>query len=148
MLTVLDRYREYGVTLLRVMLGIVFLMHGYLVAFVFTPTGLAGFNVAMGIPLPSLTAWFVILGHFLGGTALVLGWYARWGALVHLPIMAGALGFVHLRQGFFMTGIILDPVKGRAVAGGYEYVLLLLICSAAIVLLGSGPLSVDAAKRP
>jgi len=57
----------YGITVLRVTLGIIFLLHGYLAVFVYTPAGVTAFNAKMGIPLPAIMAWFVILGHFLGG---------------------------------------------------------------------------------
>ncbi|MFQ5540373.1 MAG: DoxX family protein, partial [Candidatus Binatia bacterium] len=95
------RGRDYGITVLRVTLGAVFLMHGYLAYFVFTPGGVTAFNAKMGIPLPAIMAWFLILGHFLGGASLVLGFLTRIGALVHVVIMGGAFLFVHLGQGFF-----------------------------------------------
>ena len=139
--------REYGVTVLRVTLGVIFLTHGYLGGFVFTPAGLAAFNTSKGIPLPVVTAWFVILGHFLGGALLVLGFLTRLGALIHVLIMGGAVLFVHLGQGFFMHGIIVDASAGKAVSGGYEYALVLLMASVAILFLGSGPLAFDAARR-
>jgi putative oxidoreductase len=139
--------REYGITVLRVTLGVVFLIHGYLGGFVFTPAGLAAFSASKGIPLPVVTAWFVILGHFLGGASLVLGFLTRLGALAHVVIMGGAVFFVHLGQGFFMTCIIVDAQAGKAVSGGYEYVLVLLMASVALLLLGSGPLALDARRR-
>jgi len=141
MLALLERYREYGITLLRVVLGITFLMHGYLGAFILTPDGLSAYNISKGIPFPVMTAWFVILGHFLGGAALLLGAYTHLGALVNLFIMGGAIWFVHLEQGFFLKGITLDAAN--AVAGGYEYVLVLLAACVSVLLLGSGPLAVD-----
>ncbi len=139
--------REYGITVLRVTLGVVFLMHGYLGGFVFTPAGLAAFNASKGIPLPVVTAWFVILGHFLGGASLVLGFLTRLGALIHVVIMGGAVLFVHLGQGFFMHGIIVDAAAGRAISGGYEYALVLFMASLAILFLGSGPIAIDARRR-
>ncbi|MCZ6478818.1 MAG: DoxX family protein [candidate division NC10 bacterium] len=141
------RGREYGITVLRVTLGVVFVMHGYSAGFELTPAGVAGFNASMGIPLPTVTAWFVILGHFLGGASLVLGYYTRIGALVHVVIMGGAVFFVHLGQGFFLQGIIVDAAAGKAIAGGYEYGLVLLMASVAILFLGSGPLGLDRPKR-
>lgn len=141
----LNSYREYGVTILRVALGIIFLMHGYLATFVLTPAGLTAYNASKGIPFPTLTAWFVILGHFLGGLSLLAGAYTRLGALVNMVILWGAIWFVHLKQGFSMRGIIVDAAKGLAVAGGYEYTLSLLAASVAILFLGSGPLAVDKA---
>lgn len=139
--------REYGITVLRITLGLVFVMHGYVGGFVFGPAGLAGFNASKGIPLPTVTAWFVILGHFLGGASLVLGYLTRLGALVHVVIMGGAVFFVHFSEGFFLHGKIVDVAAGKAITGGYEYSLVLLMASVAILLLGSGPLALDRTKR-
>ena len=139
--------RNYGVTVLRVTLGVVFMMHGYLGGFVFTPSGMTAFNASKGIPLPAVTAWFVILGHFLGGASLVLGYFARLGAFVHVVIMGGAVFFAHLDQGFFMHGIIIDAEAAKATAGGFEYPLVLLMASVAILFLGSGPLAMDRSWR-
>lgn len=143
MVALLEPYREYGITILRVMLGFTFLMHGYLGAFILTPAGLTAFNVSNGIPVPVMTAWFVIFGHFLGGAALLLGAYTRLGALVNILIIGGAIWFVHLKQGFFMKGITLDSAKRSVVAGGYEYTLVLLVASVSVLLLGSGPLALN-----
>src|SRR3990172_8872444 len=110
----MTRASDYGITVLRVTLGVIFLMHGYLGFFVFTPGGMTAFNASKGIPLPAITAWFVIFGHFLGGASLVFGLLTRLGALVHVVIMGGAVFFVHLAQGFFMHGIIVDAATGPA----------------------------------
>ncbi|MFQ5840365.1 MAG: DoxX family protein [Candidatus Methylomirabilales bacterium] len=133
--------RGYGVTVLRVTLGGIFLMHGYLGGFVFTPEGLTQFNAKVGVPLPQLAAWFVILGHFVGGAFLLLGVFTRIGALIHVIIMAGAVLFVHIGQGFFLHGL----EQGRY--GGYEYALVLLLASVAILLLGGGPFAFDDWRR-
>jgi putative oxidoreductase len=108
---------------------------------------MTAFNTSKGIPLPAITAWFVILGHFVGGVMLVLGVLTRLGALVHVVIMGGAVFFVHLAQGFFMHGIIVDAAAGKAIAGGYEYALTLLMGSIAILISGSGPLGLDYWRR-
>lgn len=141
------RGRDYGITVLRITLGVVFVMHGYLGGFVYGPAGVAAFNASKGIPLPKVTAWFVILGHCLGGVSLILGYLTRLGALIHVIIMGGAIFFVHLGQGFFLHGIIVDSAAGKATVGGYEYSFVLLLASVAILLLGSGPLALDKPRR-
>jgi len=118
---------SYGATVLRVFLGVVFIMHAYLAAFVYGPAGMIAFQRAQGIPFPEIGTWYLILGHGLGGICLVLGVLVRWAALVNIPLMAGALFFVHIKQGFFM---------GKE--GGYEYVLLVLGATIAQALLGAG----------
>lgn len=129
---------SYGPTVLRVVLGFIFVMHAYLALFVFTPTGAAAYNAAKGIPLPAVAAWFLILAHGLGGLMMILGLWTRWAALANLVVMLGALIFVHLNQGFFIKAVL---VNGQPQAAGYEYVLTLVGATIAQVLLGGGALA-------
>ncbi len=140
-------YQTYGIALLRVSLGVYYVLHGYYGWLVIGVERFAALNASMGIPLPAISAWAVVLGHLVGGALLVIGLYARLGALMNIPIMAGAALLVHIDQGFFMHGIVTNPATGAAVAGGYEYSLFLLLATTAILLLGGGPLSVDALTR-
>ena len=118
---------SYGATLLRVFLGVIYIMHAYLAAFVYGPRGMVAFQTAKGIPFPEIATWYLIAAHGLGGICLLLGLLVRWAALVNIPIMAGALFFVHAKQGFFM---------GKD--GGYEYAFLVLGATIAQALLGAG----------
>ena len=118
---------SYGAMVLRIFLGVVYVMHAYLAAFVYGPQGMAAFQRAHGLPLPEIGAWYVIVAHGLGGLCLIVGLLVRWAALVNIPIMAGALFAVHLKQGFFMSK-----------DGGYEYALLVLGATIAQALLGAG----------
>ena len=137
--------QSLGVALLRVGLGVIFVMHGYLGLVVIGPTGIAGYTVLMGYPavVAPLLAWYLILVHGGGGLLVLLGLWTRWAALAQLPIMASALVLHHLRQGFFLTGIVVDPAAGRAIAGGYEYVLLVVLATVALACLGGGALALD-----
>ena len=117
----------YGALLLRLTLGAIFLMHAYLAFSVIGPAGMTKYFMDAHIPFPQLGAWYVILAHGLGGICLVFGVLARWAALANVPVLAGALYFVHLKQGFFMKP-----------EGGYEYPLLLLGATVAQALLGPG----------
>ncbi len=118
---------SYGATVLRLFLGVIYVMHAYLALVVYGPAGMAAFQRSSGIPFPEFGAWYVIIAHGIGGICLLLGLLVRWAALINIPIMAGALVFVHLHQGFFMN-------KG----GGYEYSLLVLGATIAQALLGAG----------
>ena len=140
-------YQTYGIALLRVSLGVYYVIHGYHGWLVIGVERFAALNASMGIPLPTINAWAVVLGHLVGGALLIIGLYARLGALMNAFIMAGAAAFVHIDQGFFMHGIVTNPQTGAAVAGGYEYSLFLLLATIAILLMGGGPLSVDALPR-
>ena len=130
---------QYGATVLRLFLGVTFLMHAYLALVIYTPAGAAAFNARMGIPLPEVAAWFTILAHGLGGLMMLLGLWTRWAALANLPVMLGALVFVHLNQGYFLKGVL---VGNAPQAAGYEYVLLIVGATLAQVLLGGGALAI------
>lgn len=134
-----------GLALLRVTLGVIFLMHGYLALNVLGPQVVAGYTTRMGYPaaLGPALAWYLILAHAIGGILLIIGLWTRWAAAAQLPIMASAFFLHHLRQGFFLTGIIVDPARRIAVAGGYEYTLLVLAATVTLVVAGGGALGID-----
>jgi putative oxidoreductase len=130
---------QYGATVLRLFLGVTFVMHAYLAFVIYTPAGAAAFNARMGIALPEVAAWFTILAHGLGGLMMILGLWTRWAALANLPVMLGALVFVHLSQGYFLKGVLVGSAPQTA---GYEYVLLIVGATLAQVLLGGGALAI------
>jgi putative oxidoreductase len=129
---------SYGPSVLRIFLGVIFVMHAYLALVIYTPAGAAAFNAKLGVPLPAVAAWFTILAHGLGGLMLIIGLWTRWAALANAIVMLGALVFAHLDQGFFIKAVLVD---GRPQAAGYEYVLMLVGASIAQALLGSGALA-------
>jgi putative oxidoreductase len=119
----------YGALVLRIFLGVIYMAHAYLVIFkIGFPGGLIAFNRSVGIPLPEVAAWYLVLAQGLGGLLLVLGILVRWAALANIPVMVGAIWFVHAGQGFFIFG-------GKI---GYEYTLFLLGATIAQALLGPG----------
>ena len=117
---------SYGATVLRVVLGVIYVMHAYLAAFVIGPSGMVSYQTKHGIPFPEIATWYLIVAHGLGGLCLILGLLVRVAALLNVPVMAGAIFFVHLKQGFFATN------------GGYEYPLVVLGATIAQALLGAG----------
>jgi putative oxidoreductase len=134
-----------GLAVLRVALGAIFLMHGYLALAVIGPDGVGGYTTRMGYPaaLGEALGWYLIVAHGVGGILLILGLFTRWAALAQVPIMASAFFLHHLRQGFFLTGIVVDAAKGIAIAGGYEYTLLVLAATVTLVLAGGGAPALD-----
>jgi putative oxidoreductase len=133
-----------GLAVLRVTLGVIFVMHGYL-GLDIGPGGIAGYTTRMGYPaaLGQALGWYLILAHSVGGMLLILGLFTRWAALAQVPIVASAFLLHHLPQGFFLTGIVVDPAGGVAIAGGYEYILLVLAATVTLVLAGGGALALD-----
>lgn len=121
----------YGATLLRLILGVVYIMHAYLAVVVLGPGGMIAYQAKNGVPFAEIGTWYLILAHGLGGIFLVLGLFTRWAALANVPVMVGALLFVHLKNGFW----------AHTKPSGYEYVLVLLVVSLAVAMIGGGALT-------
>jgi putative oxidoreductase len=138
----------YGATVLRVVLGLLYLMHAYLIVFVFGTSGWIGFATRNGVPLPQVLVWYVILAHALGGAALIAGLWTRWAASANAIVMAGAVVFVYLKTGFFLRAVVIDAAKGMAMRTGSEFELLLLGATVAQALLGGGALAVTKDTQP
>jgi putative oxidoreductase len=117
---------------LRLVTGLVFLVHGLQKAFQFGVGGTAAFLAEQGVPFPGLAAVAVIAVESLGGLALLAGWLTRWAAALLAVVMVVAIATVHLPGGFF-------------VPAGVEFVLTLLGACVSLVLSGPGPLSLDRA---
>lgn len=133
------RTAPYAATLLRIMVGTLFLAHAGLKLFVFTPAGTAQFFGSLGLPGP--LAYLVILAEVIGGVALIAGFYSRIVAVGLIPILLGAIVTVHGPAGFFFT----NP------NGGWEFLALWVVGLIAVALLGDGAYalkSTPAATRP
>lgn len=115
----------YGVALLRISLGVMWVAHALLKLLVFTLPGTAQFFASVG--LPGGLAYPVFAIELLGGLALVLGVYARQTALALVPVMAVA-AWVHVPNGWVHT----------SAGGGWEYPVFLIAASLALWLIGDG----------
>ena len=117
--------RHWGITILRVMVGIVFLAHGGQKVFVYGFSGVQGAFGQMGIPMPTVMGPFVALLELVGGLLLVVGVGTRWVSILLAIEMAVAVLKVHLSHGFFLPG-------------GFEYALMMFAASCAVALEGPG----------
>ena len=124
-----------GLAVLRVILGVVFLMHGGQKLFIWGFHGVAGFLGGLGIPFPAFSGVVLTVVELLGGAALVLGLLTRWAALLLAVDMLVAILTFHLKHGFFNHN------------QGYEYNLTLALVALSFAINGAGPVSVDAALR-
>jgi putative oxidoreductase len=122
------KLQSCGLTVLRVVVGIVFLMHGYQKLFHMHIHGVAGFFGHLGIPLPLVAAVVVTSLEFGGGILLIAGVGVRVLAPLFAIDMLVAILTVHLRNGFFGPG-------------GIEFPLTLLASAVCLMLSGGGALS-------
>lgn len=120
---------------LRVTTGALFLVHGLIKVFVFTPAGTAGFFESLG--LPGALGYLTILAELGGGLALILGLQARLVSLALVPVLLGAAIFGHGGFGFNWS----NP------NGGWEYPVMWAIVQASLAALGDGPYALWPAKR-
>jgi putative oxidoreductase len=99
---------------------------------------------AIGVPAPHLMAWLTILIEVFGGLAVLLGALVPLASLPMAAVLLVAIFTVHLPYGFSSIKLI-SVTSGHAQLGppGYETNLLYLACLAALVLGGSGPMSID-----
>ncbi|MDQ4136586.1 MAG: DoxX family protein [Pseudomonadota bacterium] len=129
------RLAPYGIFALRAALGIMFIAHAYLKVAVFTMPGFQGFLGSVG--LPTVLAWPIVLAEFIGGLAILVGYYGRWVSLALLPILLGALA-IHAPNGWVFN----------APNGGWEYPAFLAVAAIAHVLVGDGAFAVRPAGLP
>ncbi len=122
---------SWGIALLRIVVGIVFVMHGQQKLFEMGVGGVGGFFASLGVPAPQLAAVVVSVLETVGGLALILGVLTRLFGLLLAGDMLVALLLVHQPNGFF------------AGDGGVELVLLLGTAALALALTGPGAPALD-----
>ena len=125
MLASLSRFQPAAPLLLRVVLGVIFIAHG----FGKVSGAVEGFSESvarLGFPAPYWFAWAAALSEFLGGICVLVGLFTRYAAFAIAIVMGVAITKVHLHQGL---------------VGGYDFPLALLTMAVAIMLTGAGPVS-------
>jgi len=128
--------------LLRITLGCVMFPHG--AQKLLGWYGGHGFSGTMGffteqMGIPALIAFLIIIGESFGSVGLLVGFLTRFTAASLGIIMVGAIGLVHLPNGFFMNW------SGQQAGEGYEYHLLVIGICLALMITGAGRWSVDGA---
>ncbi|HFK2921851.1 TPA: DoxX family protein [Stenotrophomonas maltophilia] len=116
----------YGATLLRLALGVLFLVHALIKLLVFTPAGTAAFFESLGL---SGVLGYLTIGVELAITAaLLLGIYARWAGLAGVPLLLGTIVTVHGANGFGFANA----------GGGWEYPTFWALALVVLFLVGDG----------
>ena len=125
----------YAALVLRLPIGLILAAHGAQKLFGwFGGYGLEGtgqWMASIGLVPGYLMALLAGSAEFFGGLALVLGLLTRPAALVTAVTMLIAILTVHLDNGLFMSN------------NGYEYALVLLAGTLALMLQGAGRFSLD-----
>ena len=134
---------------LRLIVGYGFMEHGF-AKLARGPDAFPAILQALGVPAPHLMGWLTIFVEIFGGLAVLLGALVPLTSIPMTAVLLAAIFTVHLPYGF--SSIKLQAVTAAGAQfgpPGFETDLLYLACLAALVLGGSGPLSIDGllAKR-
>lgn len=131
---------DTALLVLRLLLGIVFFPHGMQKVFGwFGGPGFGGamdsFTVKMGIP--AFFAFLAILAESAGSLGLITGFLTRIAAFGITCNMVVAVAMIHWKNGFFMNWF------GKQKGEGYEYHILVVAITLALMIKGGGRWSVD-----
>ncbi|WP_122573106.1 DoxX family protein [Pseudomonas viridiflava] len=133
--SVLTTRAGYGLTILRVIVGIAFIAHGSQKLFgAFGGYGLEGtaqYMESLGLTPGYMMALLSGGAEFFGGLGLLVGLLARPAAALVTVLLLVAIFTVHIGNGFFMAN------------NGFEYALALLGGALAVLIEGAGKLSLD-----
>jgi len=125
MLKDVSNNKSFGISIIRIHLGVILLAHGWLKVSVFTVLGTVDYFSSIG--LSPIIAYLVIFGELVGGLALVLGIQTRLAAALTVPILLGA-AITNSGNGWLHS----------ATGGGWEYAASLTVIACAITVSGSG----------
>ena len=126
-----ESWRDIAYTLIRVVVGYILLMHGWLKVGTFGLAGVSGFMAKQGLEPATAFAVAAMILETVGAVCIIFGLFTRFFAAAIAIELGIALLAAHLKAGFFVNN------------GGFEYVLLLGIVTFAIAIRGGGPYSVD-----
>jgi uncharacterized membrane protein YphA (DoxX/SURF4 family) len=125
----LEAHRQDGLDLIRIYLGFALFAKG--VAFVMQGMHVLEEMTARVGFADAVLAHYVVGAHIAGGLLLAIGLATRVAALVQVPVLLGAVLFVHGDEGLFTQAMRL------------ELSLLVLFLLVLFSLVGSGRLSAD-----
>jgi len=131
---------SYAPLFLRVILGLVILMHG--MQKLFGCFGGLGFSKTMlffteSVGLPWIMGFLLIILETVGAIALITGLATRVFAFFYIILPLGMIFTTHLKNGFFMNWF--GTLKGE----GYEYFILWIGIALALLILGGGKYAID-----
>jgi putative oxidoreductase len=129
-------WSDWGLLVLRVVLGISFLGHGSQKMFGwfggYGLTGTAGFLESLGLKPGKPMAFLSAAAELAGGAFVLLGLFTSLGALLITGVMAVAIATVHIKKGFWNHN------------GGFEYNLTIIAAVIALASTGPGAYTIEA----
>ena len=128
----MEKWGDAGVLLLRLALGLIFLMHGYQKVFMMGIPGVSGFLGSLGFPAATVFAYILAYGELVFGALLIVGLLTHWAAKYAAVIAIVAFATVHVSKGFFISD------------GGYEFIILIFAAAVSVMITGGGKYSLDA----
>lgn len=129
--SIISAPEQYAALILRVALGIMYIAHGmYKIVVLGWP---ATVRLFASTGTPEWAVYPAVFVELLGGLLLILGVKVRCVAVLLMPMLVGAIFFVHGKQGWIYT----SP------GGGWEYLAFLLVASLVVALLGNGAYSLQ-----
>ena len=124
-------WRDIAYSALRVIIGIILLVHGWTKIGTFGLAGVTGFMAKSGLEPAMAFARAAIFLETVGAICIIIGLFTRFfAAALAIEMLIGLLA-VHLKAGF------------SAAHGGYEYILLIGVVLFAIAIRGGGPYSAE-----
>ena len=127
---ILDKLQPLALLVLRLVLGIIMIGHGYSKVF-----GGLHHHVQMvsSLGLPGWLAYFSAAAEFFGGILVIAGLLTRLAALAIAVNMVVAIVKVHWHNGLLGNG-------------GYQFPLALAAIAFALIFLGAGPIALEALR--
>lgn len=137
---IVETQDDTALFVLRLLLGIVFFPHGMQKVFGWFggpgfSVAMEGFTVKMGIP--AAFAFLAILAESAGSLGLITGFLTRIAAFGISCNMVVAVAMIHYKNGFFMNWF------GKQSGEGFEYHILVIAITIALMMKGGGRWSVD-----
>ena len=118
----LERRREYALAVFRIVIGLLFVIHGVQ-------------KITKGTDLLSWPGGPAAIIELVGGGLIMIGLWTRWAALISSGAMAYAYFVVHQPRG------LLPIQNGGELAAVYSWAFLLLVFT------GAGAWSIDALRK-
>jgi putative oxidoreductase len=132
MVRFVDRLQPLALAVLRIVLGIIMIGHGY-------PKVFGGLSEHVhhvsNLGLPGWLAYCSAAAEFFGGILLLAGLFTRFAALAIFINMMVAIWKVHWKNGLLGNG-------------GYQFPLALAAIAFALIFFGAGPIAFDNIRRP